>query len=131
MIALDTNVLIRFLVEDDAEQTERATRLLSRADERGEPCFVSDVVVCETVWVLQRSYRLGKSEIVEILDRLLRARQLCFDSTDRLADALAAFAQGRGDFADYLIREQAREAGFDSVATFDGALLSEAGFQQV
>jgi len=130
MIALDTNVLVRFLVEDDESQTRRATRLIKGALERDEGLFISDIVMCETVWVLSTSYRFSRSEIVQTLSDLLRAKGVVFNSSDRLARAFQAFAANKGDFADYLIREHARAAGADTVATFDRALLKNPGFSK-
>ena len=128
MIALDTNVLIRFLVEDDPVQSRRAKALLQRAIDSGEPCFVPEVVICEVVWVLETSYKVVRPEIAAVLGQLLLAQHLTFPSTERLRKALGAFTSGRGDFADYLIREVALDSGCESVATFDRALLREAGF---
>lgn len=128
MIALDTNVLVRFLVEDDPEQSRRARAMLQRAIAADSPCFVSEVVVCEVVWVLGTSYQVGRDEIARVLRQLLRARHLTFPEGERLSRALSAFDSGRGDFADYLIREAAREAGCEAVATFDRELLREPGF---
>lgn len=131
MIALDTNVLVRFLVEDDADQLERARRFLQKAVDSGSSCYVSDVVMCEVVWVLERSYKLRKAQISQVLGNLLRARNLAFSSSDRLARALEAYKAGLGDFADYLIREHARASGCEAVATFDSDLLKEPGFVEV
>jgi len=128
VIALDTNVLVRFLVEDDPEQSRQAKALVQRAIAGNSPCFVSEVVVCEVVWVLGTSYQVGREEIARVLRQLLRARHLTFSDGERLSRALNAFDSGRGDFADYLIRETARETGCESVATFDRALLREPGF---
>ncbi|MGH7717247.1 MAG: PIN domain-containing protein [Gemmatimonadaceae bacterium] len=128
MIALDTNVLVRFLVEDDEAQTAAAAALVDRAIASDDALFISDVVLCETVWVLAGSYRVARSQIATTLRDLLRARHLAFSAPDALARGLDAFGRGRGDFADYLIREHAREAGCEAVATFDRALLSERGF---
>ena len=130
MIALDTNVLVRFLVEDDEKQTRVASQLIRDAIEREEQLYICDIVMCETVWVLSSSYRFSRAEIVEALAGLLRARAVVFTSTDRLARALEAYATGRGDFADYLIREHAVAAGADTVATFDRSLLKERGFSK-
>ena len=82
------------------------------------------------MWVLDAAYRVRRAEIGSTLAALVRAKQLRFESTDRLAHAIHAFNAGRGDFADYVIREHARSAGYDEVATFDRALLREAGFVQ-
>jgi len=128
MIALDTNVLVRFLVEDDARQTAEAAALIKRVVDADGTLFVSDIVLCETVWVLAGSYRIPRAEIASALRELLRARHLTFQAPDQIARALDAFARARGDFADYLIREHARAAGCDSVATFDRALTRENGF---
>ena len=128
MIALDTNVLVRFLVEDDARQTAAAADVIERAIAGDETLFVSHVVLCEIVWVLAGSYRVGRETIATTLRELLRARHLLFARPDELSRALDAFEQGKGDFADYLIREHSRAAGCDAVVTFDRALLGEDGF---
>jgi predicted nucleic-acid-binding protein len=128
MIGLDTNVLVRFLVEDDAEQTARATRLIERASRSGDALHVSDVVLCEVVWVMQSAYEVTKPEIVRVIASLLRTRQLLFDDADLLVRALDRFAKGKGDFADYVIAERASKVGSTHVATFNRALLKESGF---
>jgi len=130
MIALDTNVLIRFLVEDDEKQTRVAKRLIRNAIEREEQLFIGDIVMCETVWVLSSAYRFSRAEIVEALAGLLRARAVVFASADQLARALEAYAKRKEGFADYLIREHAVAAGADTVATFDRSLLKEPGFSK-
>jgi len=128
VIALDTNVLVRFLVEDDPEQTQRVVSLIERSVLAGDDLFVTDIVLCELVWVLAGAYEFGRVDIGNTLKDLLRARRLRFPDSDTLVRALHAYERGRGDFADYLIREQARRAGCDSVATFDRALLKEPAF---
>lgn len=128
MMALDTNVLVRFLVADDMAQHRRAVKLVERASSTGEPLLVTDVVLCELVWVLTFSYKVPRPRVIDTLRQLLHARQLQVVSSDAVSRAIDAFAAGRGDFADYLIREQARAAGANSVATFDRALLAEEDF---
>jgi len=81
------------------------------------------------VWVLETSYRVGRDEIAGNLAKLLRSRQLAFRDADLLARAVDAYQAGRGDFADYVIREDARSAGAETVATFDKALLKDTGFR--
>ncbi len=128
MIALDTNVLVRFIVDDDKHQAARALKLIERAMESQEALFVSDIVLCEFVWVLSASYRVARAEIAATLGRLVQSRQLSFTDGERVRRATDAFAKGRGDFADYLIREHARDAGCTAVATFDRALLKDTLF---
>jgi predicted nucleic-acid-binding protein len=129
MIAVDTNVLVRFIVRDDARQSGRARRLFERLQSDGEQAYVSDVVLCELVWVLERSYRVTRPEIAAVLARLIRARSLLFDSTERLARAIERHRIGKGDFADYLVSEHAAARDCEHVVTFDRALLREAGFE--
>jgi predicted nucleic-acid-binding protein len=128
VIALDTNVLVRFLVEDDPGESARARKLIEEGLGRESPFFVADVVLCEVVWVLRSNYRLPKADTLEILEKLLHATQLTFSSSDRIARSLRAFRSGRGDFADYLIREEGRDLGCETMATFDRDLLKETGF---
>ncbi len=131
MIALDTNVLVRFLVRDDEDQTGRARRLLERVVDEEGACWITDVVLCDVVWVLTSCYRLSRAEVADALALLLRAKHTEFRCSDAIARALDAFVEGRGDFADYVIREAALEAGCDAIATFDEVLLDEASFVPV
>jgi len=128
MIALDTNVLVRFLVEDDKIQSRRARKLVEDAVMDDEDLFVADLVVVEAVWVLKRSYGLKKDAIAAVLRMLLGARNLRFESSDRIARVISAYEKGRGGFSDYLIREKAAEWECETVATFDLILQKEKGF---
>ncbi len=128
MISLDTNLLVRILVADDPAQTRRAAGVLDRLDSTAERAHVSEIVLCEVVWVLGSAYGHPRERIATALRSLAAARQLTFDSPDRVIRAISAFERGKGDFADYLIREHARAAGCESVLTFDKVLLREDGF---
>lgn len=125
MIALDTNVILRYLLRDDPKQAKKAKALVDRLDQDEERAYVSDVVLCEVVWVLKSAYGFGRDQIGAVLRQLIAARQLTFDSTDRLLRAIRAFETGKGEFADYVIREHGRDAGCEAVRTFDKALLGE------
>ncbi len=128
MIALDTNVIVRFLVEDDAEQAERARAFLERCAREGTPCLVSDIVVCETVWVLESCYRFGRAQIAGTLRSLLHARQLRFQSPDLVARAVDRYRRGSGDVAAYLVDEVGRSLGCDATVTFDRAVSDDPRF---
>jgi predicted nucleic-acid-binding protein len=128
--ALDTNVLVRFLVQDDEVQASQARTIIRRAAGRDEQLLVTDVVACEIVWVLESLYAFAKAEIATTVHALLRSRQLRFQRPDELARALTSYEGGRGDFADYVIREVAKAEGADVVVTFDRRLWSEAGFEE-
>jgi predicted nucleic-acid-binding protein len=127
VIGLDTNVLLRFLVEDDAEQAARAASLVEHASEAGERLFVPQIVLCEVVWVLESTYRFRRERIVEVLGDVLRSRQLVIEDVPFARRALDRYAERGGDFADYLIVERCRAAGCERVASFDAELASEQG----
>ncbi|MFI5311428.1 MAG: PIN domain-containing protein [Gemmatimonadales bacterium] len=129
MIALDTNVLIRLVLHDDEAQARAAERLVVRARREETTLFVADVVLCEFVWVLARRAGLARADIADALDRLLRTELIAVSDAATVDGALAAYRAGRGDFADYLIREQSRAVEATEVVTFDRALRGEEGFR--
>jgi predicted nucleic-acid-binding protein len=131
MTALDTNILVRYLTRDDLAQTRKAEMIINRAIADEEPLLVPDIVLCELIWVLARSYRFNKDRILSGLKMLYRAPALLYNSPTRLLAAIIAYETGPGDFADYLIRERALEAGCKSVVTFDRRLKGQQGFQVV
>lgn len=128
MIALDTNVLVRLLVNDEPTEVQAARALLDHAVETGVHVFVSSVVLCETAWVLRSTYRMHREAVVTGLAWVLAAHPLVVESRVAASRALTAYATGRGDFADYLIRETARAHGAHAIATFDRALYDDDGF---
>lgn len=130
MIALDTNILVRYLTEDDAEQAARAAALFEEAVERDERLFVPHIVLCELVWVLASAYHRPRKDIVAALKGLLSAAQLNVEDAELAHRALARYATGPADFADYLIGERAMAAGCDEVATFDRKLAGEPGYSE-
>jgi predicted nucleic-acid-binding protein len=125
VIALDTNVLVRYLVEDDVRQSAQAARFIERA---GQPLFVPQFVICELVSVLSFAYEVPRREIISLLQQIRRAANLVIESADEVQRAIDAFAAQRGDFADYLIAERAITSGCTAVATFDRALLTDKRF---
>ena len=128
MTASDSNILVRLFANDDPRQTALAAALLADVAADGERLFVSNVVLCETVWTLARTYRFRRERIGVVIDDLLASDVLMVEDSDDVSAALAAFRAGRGDFADYLIRERARRAGALPVATFDETVMHEDGF---
>ncbi len=129
MIALDTNVLVRYLVEDDPVQSAQAARLIEGAIEREEELFVSQIVLCELVWVLSFAYDFSRAEIAPVLNQLRRGARLVAEGPDAVRRATESYSGGKGDFADYLIAETSIAHGCSSVATFDRALLDDGRFR--
>jgi len=122
VIALDTNVLLRAIVRDDPGQTNRAVEILRQAREDQEAIHVGDVVLCELVWNLRDGYGHKRDDIANVLARVLGAGLLHFESRVRVEQALSAFKAGKGDFADHLILEEARDQNCRALVSFDRKL---------
>jgi predicted nucleic-acid-binding protein len=118
MIGLDTNVLVRYLTHDDRTQTAAAMRMMNSLS-FDSPGFLSLIVIAELVWVLAISYRYQKKEIEQVLENLLRTKELVIERADLVSQASRAFSAGRADFADYLIERCARAAECQFTITFD------------
>jgi predicted nucleic-acid-binding protein len=118
VIALDTNVLVRFLVQDDPEQARLAGEIIDQLTEDA-PGFVGREVLVELVWVLERAYRLGRAEIAGALDGLLASTELVIEGTDQVGPALELYRNDGFGFADLMIAAAARRAGAREVVTFD------------
>ena len=117
MTGLDSNVLLRYLTQDDAAEAARATRLIERELSERAPGFISLVVLVETCWVLKRIYGVTPAEISTTVRDLLDTRQLTIER--RAAVARALERAGAGNFADALIADIALDAGCSRVVTFD------------
>jgi predicted nucleic-acid-binding protein len=119
MTGLDTNVLVRFLAQDDAAQSARATRLIEHELSEREPAFIGLVVLVETCWVLKRLYGATAAELRETVRDLLDTRQFVIEQRTVVLRAVARLGGGAGDLADALIAEGAVEAGCARTVTFD------------
>lgn len=126
MIGLDTNVLVRYIMQDDAKQAAKATKLIESLT-ADDPGFVPLVSVVELVWVLQASFGLRREQITQAIDALLRAKQLVVDQADHVVRARRAYGTGSADFADCLIERTAAAAGCTQTMTFDVAASRTAG----
>ncbi|MCL1629915.1 type II toxin-antitoxin system VapC family toxin [Roseibaca sp. V10] len=118
MIALDTNVLVRFLVQDDPEQARLAGSVIDALSET-MPGFISREVLVELVWVLERAYRLSKPDIAGAIDGLLASAELVIEGADEVGPALELYRNDGFGFADLMIAAAARRAGAKELVTFD------------
>lgn len=118
MIGLDTNVLVRYIMQDDREQAAQASRVIE-ALTIDEPGLITLVALVELVWVLDACYQLDRSQQADVLERLLRTRELLIERAAVVWQAQRAFVSGKGDFADCLIERCAAAAGCSRTVTFD------------
>jgi predicted nucleic-acid-binding protein len=116
---VDTNVLIRFIVRDDADQAAAADRFLEHQCSRDAPCLINRIVLCELVWVLERGYRYRRGPIAGVIDKVLRTEEFRVENAAEAWAALQAYRDGRADFADALIGKTNRALGCSETAAFD------------
>jgi predicted nucleic-acid-binding protein len=126
MIGLDTNVLVRYVMQDDPKQSPKANRVIE-ALTSDEPGFVSVVSIVELVWVLSASYGLTRVQLAQVLEGLLRTRELVIDRSEHVTRALRTYKSGSADFADCLIERGASTAGCEKTMTFDVGAAKTAG----
>ena len=131
MIGLDADVLVRYLVADDAAQHERARRLLEDECSVESPGLVNAVVLCELVWVLSRAYSYKRDRIAAALSLLLAADEILVEDASEANQALAIYQSGEADFADALIGLRNRALGCVATATFDKELESSSLFRSL
>ena len=116
MIALDTNILVRYLVEDDARQARLARELIEDRLTESEPGFISLPVLCEIVWALRHVYHRSRADVARAVGLLLQARQIKIEEQALVGRALQHEAS---DIADALIHEVGQAAGCVKTMTFD------------
>ncbi len=117
MIGLDTNVLVRFLIQDDPEQAAAASAALAQLGE-AEPGFICREVLVELVWVLERAYRLPRADVARALDGLLETQELVIETADRVAVATDRYRRGGAGFADQMVTLAGQGAGCRETLTF-------------
>ncbi len=122
MIALDTNVLVRLLTRDDEKQAEKVRLLFEKHADSHDALFVSDVVLAELAWTLERAYDFDRAAIGKTFKALVDNATLGFESRDVLRLAQANFESGKAGFADCLIVAKAQARGCAPLVTFDKAL---------
>ena len=126
MIGVDTNVLVRYIVQDDQRQAAQATKLMEALTAE-EPGFVSLVSVVELVWVLGSAYELKRMQVAQALEALLRIKEVVVDRADIVIGATRRYKSTTADFADCLIQLTAQYAGCEKTMTFDKRAAQSAG----
>lgn len=126
MIGLDTNVLVRYIMQDDAKQSPKASALMESLS-ADNPGFITLVSVVELYWVLTSCYDLTGAQVKQALEVLLRTKQIMVDRADEVLRALRVFDDGKADFADCLIERTAASAGCTQTMTFDAGAAKHAG----
>jgi predicted nucleic-acid-binding protein len=130
MIGLDTNVLVRYIAQDDLKQSAIANDLIQTLTVEA-PGFITQVALVELVWVMQRCYQTDSQALYTILDMLLRTPELMVENAGAALKALHVFGKTNADFADCLIAQCAQMAGCGYTVSFDKNAVKAAGMRML
>jgi predicted nucleic-acid-binding protein len=129
VIGLDTNVIVRYVTQDDARQSAAASKLFERELTNERPGFVGLITLCEVAWVLAECYDADKVRIAEVIEALLGSRQLLVEESEVVWKALRAWEKSSADFADVLVGQILVARGCEKVVTFDKAAAKLPAFE--
>jgi len=129
MIGLDTNILIRYLTQDDPRLTPKATALIERQLSLANPGYVTVVTMAETAWVLESYYSLGPGQIAVAIERILAANTIVVEREQQVFEAMMLLRKDKVDFADALIGLLSARAGCSHTLTFDKKASRLPGFE--
>lgn len=119
MIAIDTNVLIRFLIKDDKDQAQKAKQLLSEQEKKDGNILISNIVLLEVIWVLKSGYNVPKPEIINTLKKILSNNLFQFENRQLILETIQKYENNEGDFADYFIGNISKQHNASPTYTFD------------
>lgn len=129
MIGLDTNVFLRFLLQDDPKWSPIATRFVETELTPGNPGYINICTLIEIVWSLRSQATYSRERIAILVEELLRADNIVLGNRDSVERALDAFRRGKAGFADYLIADLNRQAGCSTTMTIDKAAARSSAFE--
>jgi predicted nucleic-acid-binding protein len=129
MIGIDTNILVRYLVNDDPVQSPRAAQIIERRLNEDNPGYISIVTIVETAWVLRRRYRFSSDEVASAIERVLLMEAFLVEHEVEVYSAMFSLRDGRSSFSDALIGKLDAKAGCSVTLTFDRKASRLAGFE--
>ncbi len=119
MKALDTNILVRFLVQDDEKQANKVLQLFSKAEQLNQSLYVPLLVILEMIWVLQSAYNASRQDIIQAITNLLQMSVLEFENQGALRDFMISANKYSYDLSDILISHSVLSAACETTLTFD------------
>lgn len=119
MKGIDTNVLARYILQDDEIQSHQATQFIEQECSPTTPAFINGIVLCELVWILETAYGYLKADIAQVLSHILRTRQFYIHQAEILWQALRGYEKDGLDFADHYIGQLNTHYECDYTLTFD------------
>ena len=128
MIGIDTNILVRYLTQDDIEQAQVVEQIFNNNATSPNSIFINNIVICELIWVLERGYKYNKEIITKAIKQILSTEEFAFENQELLWLALNQYSQNKLDFSDALIGELNKEFGCTNTLTFDQSAINASNF---
>ena len=128
MIGIDTNILVRYITQDDELQSGVATEFIENYCSNGNKIFVNHLVICELVWVLKKCYKLSKPKTITVIEHILQISQFSIENAQVVWQALTDYKRGSADFADYVVGRTNTFNNCDETVTFDKKSGKSNGF---
>jgi len=126
---LDTNVLVRYIAQDDPVQAAQATQYIEMHCTADSPCIIGQIVLCELAWVLESNYNQSRDDIVSVIEHLLQVGQLELMEPEIVWRALNDYKNSNVDFPDHLLARINEASGCTETMTFDKKASKQPGFQ--
>ena len=124
MIAIDTNILVRYLTQDDEKLASIATRFLEQHVNKTNYIYINNIVICELIWVLERGYRYTKTQITEVIKEILTSSEFCFENRELLWLSLENYRMTKADYSDIVICLCNKSKGCENTFTFNQAAIA-------
>jgi len=129
VIGIDTNVLVRYIVQDDPRQASAANTLIENVCNRDNPAFINHIILYELVWVLRRNYKVTRNKIADIIEQIMRTAQFQVHAPQLVWRALQEFKNGSADFPDCLVAQINLANDCPETVTFDINASKTKGFR--
>jgi predicted nucleic-acid-binding protein len=129
LIGLDTNVLVRYLVQDDPAQSKLATKFIEKNCTDSEPGIIGHIVLCELSWVLEGNYQQSRDQIANVIEQILQVSQLAIPNTELIWRALSDYRDSNADFSDHLLSRINQATGCEYTLTFDKKAAKQGLFE--
>jgi predicted nucleic-acid-binding protein len=128
LIEIDTNILVRYITQDDEIQSGIATEFIENYCSNGNKVFINHLVICELVWVLKKCYKLSKPKIINVIQHILQISQFSIETPQIIWQALTDYKKGSADFADYVVGRTNIFNNCEETITFDKKASKSKGF---
>lgn len=131
MIGLDTNILVRYLTQDDPEQSKLVNSLIENQLNNDNLGVISHIVLCEVVWVLSRAYGYSRKQLSNVIQAILTCKEFEVEAPDLAELALLEYSQGTADYSDYLLGRRHKAMGAEYTITLDKKAARSVCFKQL